>query len=424
MTIQIPPSHLPRAVVIGGGFGGIEFCKRLDTSKFQLVLFDRNNFHTFQPLLYQVATAGLEPSSIAGPLRKLFEGKQNFYFRMGEVMKIHPEKNCVETSLGNISYDYLVIATGTKTSFFGHDENYKEVFPLKELPHSLSLRNSILRDLEEALLAQEPIERQRLMDVAIVGAGPTGVEVAGAISELRKHVLPRDYPELDFSQMNIYLIEGTGRVLSAMSGKSSEDALVVLNQMGIKVILNKRVVKHDGADATLDDGTVIPCKTLVWAAGVTGSMIDGLSAKATGRGNRIIVNEFNQAQGSANIFAIGDIALMQTAETPHGHPQLAPVAMQQGVLLAKNLERLVAKGKMQPFKYLDKGTMATIGRNKAVVDLPGNIHLKGFIAWLAWMALHLIQLIGFRSRLVVLINWIWNYITYDRSIRLILKAKK
>jgi len=424
MIIQIPPANLPRIAVIGGGFAGIEFCKQLDTSKFQLVLFDRNNFHTFQPLLYQVATAGLEPSSIAGPLRKLFEKKKNFYFRMGEVLRIHPEKNCAETSLGNINYDYLVIATGTKTSFFGHDENYKEVFPLKELPHSLSLRNGILRDLEEALLVQQPAERQRLMNVVVAGAGPTGVEVAGALSELRKHVLPRDYPELDFSQMNIYLIEGTGRVLSAMSEKSSEDALLALEQMGIEVILNMRVVKHDGVDATLDDGTAIPCRTLVWAAGVTGSLIPGLPTDATGRGNRIVVNEFNQVKDCPNIFAIGDIAVMKLPDAPNGHPQLAPVAMQQGVLLAKNLERLVAKEKLKPFKYSDKGTMATIGRNKAVVDLPGNIHLKGFLAWLAWMALHLIQLIGFRSRLIVLINWIWSYITYDRSIRLILKAKK
>lgn len=424
MKILIPETNLPRVVVIGGGFGGIEFCKRLDTSKFQVVLFDRNNFHTFQPLLYQVATAGLEPSSIAGPLRKLFEGKKNFYFRMGEVLRIHHEKNCIETSLGNINYDYLVIATGTKTSFFGHDENYKEVFPLKELPHSLSLRNGILRDLEEALLVQDASERQRLMNVVIVGAGPTGVEVAGALSELRKHVLPRDYPELDFTQMSICLIEGANHVLSAMSQKSSEDALDALQRMDIKVILSKRVVKHDGRDATLDDGTVIPCKTLVWAAGVTGCMIDGLRSDIVGRGNRVMVNEFNQVHGHENIFAIGDVALMQTPEAPHGHPQLAPVAMQQGVLLARNLERHVGKEKMQPFKYLDKGTMATIGRNKAVVDLPGNIHLKGFLAWLAWMALHLIQLIGFRSRLVVLINWVWNYITYDRSIRLILKAKK
>ncbi len=424
MPIQIPASPLLRVIVIGGGFGGIEFCKHLDTTKFQLVLIDRYNFHTFQPLLYQVATAGLEPSSIAGPLRKLFERKSNFYFRMGEVQKIHPEKNCISTSLGDITYDHLVIASGTKTSFFGHDENYREVFPLKQLPHALSLRNSILRNLEEALLTDDPIEKQRLMNIVIVGAGPTGVEVAGALSELRKHVLPKDYPELNFNDMKIYLIEGVDRVLAAMSPESSSDALEALKVMEIEVMMSRRVVKHDGKEVTLNDGTVIPCKTLVWAAGVTGSLIGGLPDSVVAKGNRFQVNEFNQVKGFENIFAIGDIASMTDKENPNGHPQLAPVAMQQGKLLAQNLMRIAIDKNMQPFKYSDKGTMATIGRNKAVADLPGNIHLKGFIAWLAWMGLHLIQLIGFRSRVVVLINWIWNYITYDRSIRLILKAKK
>lgn len=422
--MHIPESGIPRMVVIGGGFGGIEFCKKLDTRRFQLVLIDRCNFHTFQPLLYQVATAGLEPSSIAGPLRKLFENKKNFYFRMGEVTRIYPEKNCIQTSLGEIRYDYLVIACGTKASFFGRDENYKEAFPLKHLPHALSLRNSILYNLEQALLTDDIDEKQKLMNIAIAGGGPTGVEVAGALSELRRHVLPRDYPELDFRQMKIFLIEGVNRLLSAMSEKSSHDALASLRKMGIEVILNKRVISHDGEEAVLDDGTVIPCRTLVWAAGVTGSMIDGLSASATGKGDRLVVNEFNRVAGYENIFAIGDIALMQTAGDATGHPQLAPVAMQQGRLLAANLRRLAAKKKMRPFIYRDKGTMATIGRNKAVADFPGGIHFRGFIAWLVWLFVHLLQIIGFRNRLVILINWIWNYLTYDRSIRLILKAWK
>ncbi|HXH20031.1 MAG TPA: FAD-dependent oxidoreductase, partial [Chitinophagales bacterium] len=305
MSLHIPDTSLSRVIVIGGGFGGIEFCKHLDTRKFQLVLFDRYNFHTFQPLLYQVATAGLEPSSIAGPLRKLFVSKKNFYFRMGEVTRIIPEKNCIQTSLGEIRYDYLVIASGTKTGFFGHDENYREVFPLKNLPQALSMRNTILRNFESALLVDDEDEKQKLLNFVIVGGGPTGVEVAGALSELQKHVLPKDYPELDFRQMRIYLIEGVDRVLSAMSEKSSRDALDALKKMGVQVILNKLVVKHDGEKAKLNDRTEIPCKTLVWAAGVTGDLITGLPASAVGKGNRFVVNEFNQVKGYENIFAIG-----------------------------------------------------------------------------------------------------------------------
>lgn len=423
-SIHIPATSLKRIVVIGGGFGGIEFCKKIDARKYQVVLIDKYNYHTFQPLLYQVATAGLEPSSIAGPLRKLFEGKQNFYFRMGEVNKIHPEKKCITTSLGDLAYDYLIIATGTKASYFGKEENYKHSFPLKHLPQALDLRNTILRGMEDALLVDDPKEKQKLLNIVIVGGGPTGVEVAGALSELRTHVLPKDYPELDFSLMQIYLIEGTDRLLSAMTGKSSQHALESLQKMHIHIALNKRVLKHENDEATLSDGTVIPCKILVWAAGVTGSVIEGLPQSSITRSNRFIVNELLEVNGLKNIFAIGDIAFVQTKENSDGHPQLAPVAMQQGVLLAENLNRIAEKKQPKPFHYNDKGSMATIGRNKAVVDLPGNLHFKGFIAWLVWMGVHLISIIGFRNRVIVLLNWIWNYLTYDRSIRLILKARK
>ncbi|MDZ4845161.1 MAG: NAD(P)/FAD-dependent oxidoreductase [Chitinophagales bacterium] len=420
-SIHIPSTSLQRIVVIGGGFGGIEFCKAIDSEKFQVVLIDKYNYHTFQPLLYQVATAGLEPSSIAGPLRKLFEGKKNFYFRMGEVNKIHPEKNCITTSLGDLTYNYLVIATGTKASYFGKEENYKHSFPLKYLPHALDLRNTILRGMEEALLVDDPKEKQKLLNIVIVGGGPTGVEVAGALSELRKHVLPKDYPELDFKLMQIYLIEGTDRLLGAMTQKSSQDAFDALQKMNIHIKLNKLVLQHDGEEATLSDGTIIPCKILVWAAGVTGSLIEGLPSEAITKSNRFVVNEFLQVKGSKNIFALGDIAFMQTPGNADGHPQLAPVAIQQGILLAENLNR---KGKPVSFHYTNKGVMATIGRNKAVADLSGNIHFKGFIAWMMWLVVHILLIIGFRNRLVILLNWIWNYLTYDRSIRLILKARK
>ena len=423
-SIHIPATSLPRVVVIGGGFGGIEFCKKIDSEKFQVALIDKYNYHTFQPLLYQVATAGLEPSSIAGPLRKLFEGKKNFYFRMGEVNQIHPEKNCITTSLGDLAYDYLIIATGTKASYFGKEENYKNSFPLKHLPQALDLRNTILRNMEDALLVDDPKEKQKLLNIVIVGGGPTGVEVAGALSELRKHVLPKDYPELDFSLMQIYLIEGTDRLLNAMTDTSSRDAFDALQKMKIHIELNKRVLKHENDEATLSDGTVLPCKILVWAAGVTGSMIEGLPPNCITKSNRFIVNEFLEVDGCKNIFAIGDIAFMRTTEIADGHPQLAPVAMQQGILLAENLNRVAEKKQPKPFHYNDKGSMATIGRNKAVVDFPGNVHFKGFFAWLVWMGVHLISIIGFRNRAIVLLNWIWNYLTYDRSIRLILKARK
>lgn len=424
LSIHIPDTSLPRVLVIGGGFGGIEFCKRLDTNKFQLVLFDKYNYHTFQPLLYQVATAGLEPSSIAGPLRKLFEKKKNFYFRMGEALRVNPEKKCLITSLGEIRYDYLVIASGTKTSYFGHEENYRNSLPLKHLPQALDLRNTILRNFEDALLVADAQEKQKLLSIVIAGGGPTGVEVAGALSELRKHVLPKDYPELDFTQMQIYLIEGAARLLGGMSGKSSRDALEALRKMNIHVLLDKRVLKYENDCATLSDGTVIPCKTLVWAAGVTGSAIEGLPADVVTRGNRFLVNEFLEINKCKNIFAIGDVAAMVSEEFPAGHPQLAPVAMQQGDLLAGNLARMLSKKPAKPFRYTDKGSMATIGRNKAVVDLPGQWHFKGFLAWAMWLLVHILQIIGFRNRLVILLNWTWNYFTYDRSIRLILKARK
>lgn len=423
-SIHIPAVSLPRVVVIGGGFGGIEFCKKIDSEKYQVVLIDKYNFHTFQPLLYQVATAGLEASSIAGPLRKLFEGKKNFYFRMGEVTRIHPEKNCVSTSLGELPYDYLVLATGTKASYFGKDELYKHSFPLKHLPQALDLRNTLLRDLEDALLTDDIREKQKLLNTVIVGGGPTGVEVAGALSELRKHVLPKDYPELDFSLMQIYLIEGADRLLNAMSKKSSHNAFDALQRMHVHIELNKRVLKHENNEAYLSDGSIIPCKTLVWAAGVTGSMIEGLPLASITKSNRVVVNELLEATCCKQIFAIGDIACLQTQENQNGHPQLAPVAIQQGILLAENLNRKADGKKLKPFQYIDKGSMATIGRNKAVVDFPGNIHFKGLLAWLIWMGVHLISIIGFRNRTMVLLNWIWNYLTYDRSIRLILKARK
>lgn len=420
IAINIPDTKLPRVVVIGGGFAGLTFCTQLDTNKYQVVLLDRYNFHTFQPLLYQVATSGLEPSAIAGPLRKLFKNKKNFYFRMGEVNSITLDKARIQTTLGDLKYDYLVIANGAKTNYFGHEDNYKGAFPLKQLNQALELRNSTLKCFEEALLVKNEEDKKALLTFTVVGGGPTGVEMAGAFSELKNNVLPKDYPEIDFNQMKVHLIEGSPRLLNGMSDKSHENAMEALQKMGVNVLLNTRVQSYKDAKLLLSDGSEINSKTLVWAAGVTGNVIPGLESEVVQPSNRIPVDTHNRLKNYKNVFALGDIAIMSTEVFPKGHPQLAPVAIQQARLLAKNLN----KDQWKPFKYLDKGSMATIGRNRAVVDLPGKVHFKGIFAWFVWMFVHLMSIIGFRNRMIVLFNWVWNYFTYDRSIRLILRALK
>jgi NADH dehydrogenase len=421
VAMHIPELNIPRVVIIGGGFAGLNLAKRLLGKGLQIVMLDRYNYHTFQPLLYQVATAGLEPDSIAGPLRKLFKEEENFFFRLAIVQRIIPESSTIETSIGNLTYDYLVIATGAKTNYFGNEKIANSVFPMKQLPQALDLRSHILQNFEKATLVKDYDEKQSLMDFIIVGGGPTGVELAGALGELKLHVLPLDYPELDFRQMDIHLIDGNDRLLKGMSEVASRKALKYLERFSVNVWLNTTVTDYDGREVTLSNGKKLVSRTVIWAAGITGNLIEGIPKEAITRGNRILTNEYNQVIGFENIFAIGDIAFVKSEKYPNGHPQVAQVAIQQGKTLAKNLVSMIKKkGKMKPFAYKDLGSMATVGRNRAVVDLP-KWKFQGMFAWFVWLFVHLIAIVGFRNKIVILLNWFWNYFTYDRATRLIIR---
>lgn len=420
LHLDIPQTQKKRVVIIGGGFAGIQIAKGLKGHGFQVVLLDRNNYHTFQPLLYQVATAGLEPDSIAGALRQLFNNYPDFYFRMAKVTEIQPEEQKINTLIGDLYYDYLVIANGSKTNYFGNQEMFNLTFPLKQIPQALNLRSQMLQNFEQTVLTRDPLEKDKLTNFVVVGGGPTGVEVSGALGELKKHVLPKDYPDIDFNIMNLHLVDAGPRLLAGMSEKASAKALKYLDAFDVKVKLNTFVKNYDGEAVTLSDGTVIPAKTVVWAAGVKGNIIDGIPESSLERG-RILVDDFSAVKGIKNMFALGDIAFMKTDRYPNGQPMLAPVAIQQGKLLARNLIRQSKNEAMKPFDYVDKGSMATVGRNKAVVDMP-KFTFGGFPAWLVWMFVHLLSIIGFRNRLVVFSNWVWNYFTYDRGTRLIIRT--
>ncbi len=420
LHLEIPRSEKPRLVIIGGGFAGIQLVKSLKNSDYQIVLLDRHNYHTFQPLLYQVATAGLEPDSIAGALRQLFEKHKDFYFRMARVTGIDTDQKLVRTLVGDLKYDRLVIANGSKTNYFGDQDMYEKTFPMKQIPQALNLRSHMLQNFEQTVLAPDPEEQNRLTNFVIVGGGPTGVEVAGALGELKKHVLPKDYPDIDFDIMNLHLVDAGPRLLAGMSEKAGAKAGEYLKKFDVDVRLNTRLESYDGRDVVLTDGTSIPAKTVIWAAGVTGNIFDGLPKESI-KGGRIAVDEFNIVQGLESVYAIGDIAGMFTEKTPKGHPMIAPVAMQQATNLAKNFKREKNKQSLKPFKYVDKGSMATVGRNKAVVDLP-KFHFGGLFAWMVWMFVHLMSIVGFRNRLVILANWVWNYLTYDRGTRLIIRT--
>ncbi|CAM3378848.1 NAD(P)/FAD-dependent oxidoreductase [Aequorivita lipolytica] len=422
--MNIPETSLPRIIVIGGGFAGISFIKKLQKEKVQIILFDRHNYHTFQPLLYQVSTAGLEPDSIAYPLRKIFRTKMDFHFRMGEVENIDTENNTISSSIGNLKFDYLVIATGTRTNFFGNENIAENSMPMKTIPQALNIRSLMLQNIEKADITTDETERKRLLNFVIAGAGPTGVELAGALAEFRKGILEHDYPELEEEEMNVHLIEGLDRVLPPMSEKASEKAQKFLEKLGVQIHLETFISDYDGKTVTTRDGQKFETATFIWAAGVTGAPIKGISGDAlVEKANRYKVDECNKILGFENIYALGDIAMMQTEEFPKGHPQVAQPAIQQGKHLGKNFRRMLKGDKMEPFEYFDKGTMATVGRNKAVVDI-GKLHFGGAIAWFLWMFVHLWFLVGFRNRVVTFFNWTYSYINYDRAARLIIRPFK
>lgn len=423
MSLNIPDTKQKRMVVIGAGFAGLKLVRSLQGSPFQIILIDRNNFHQFQPLFYQVATAGLEPSAISFPLRKIFQKRKNLHIRLTEVVQIDTENKVIKTLLGDLRYDVLVLATGATTNFFGMQQIAEASLPMKTVGEALNLRNTILKNYEAALTCDSINEMESLLSIVIVGGGPTGVELAGALAEMRTYVLPKDYPELNFREMKIYLVEASSKLLSSMSEKASLGAYNFLEKLGVQIYTGVQVTGYQNDQVLLHNGEHLNAHTLIWAAGVRGEYMEGISEAHAGRGSRIIVNEFNQVIGLDSVYAIGDIALMMSDAYPNGHPQVAQVAIQQAAALARNLTSRQKNNNWKAFHYLDKGAMATIGRNKAVVDLPA-IRFKGFFAWIIWMFVHLMSIVGTKNRLLIFINWLWNYLTYDQSLRLIIKPGK
>lgn len=422
--ICLPAIESPRIVVIGAGFAGLNLIKKLKDKSVQVILLDKNNFHQFQPLLYQVAIAGLEPDSIVSPIRKIFQGYKNLTFRMAEVQKIETKNQRVVTDIGFVTYDYLVIATGSTSNYYGLNQIENNSVGLKDIRDALDIRSWVLQNLEKAVITCSRREKDALTNFVIVGGGPAGVELAGALAEFKRYLLQKDYPEIAKEWMKIYLLEAGERLLSAMSMNSSIHARDVLEKLEVEVRLNTAVKNYDGSMVTLANQESLYAKTLVWTAGVQGNYPSGLPESNIVKGNRFKVNAYNQVEGFKNIFAIGDVASMISVEYPKGHPMLAPVAIQQGNLLAKNLLHLISNGNFkEPFQYQDKGSMATIGKNRAVAEI-GNHQLKGWFAWVMWSTVHLFSISGFKNRLMIGINWMMRYLTYEKANRLIIRKFK
>lgn len=419
MLLSRSERSFPRVIIIGGGFGGVEVAKNLKDKEVEVLLIDRNNFHTFQPLMYQVATGTLAADSISFPLRKMFKNQHNFKFRMAEVLSIDSVKKEVHTSVGTYDYDYLVIASGATSNFFGNKEVEKNSLPMKSIKEALNIRSYVLQNLEKAVLLKNASERAPYLTFVVVGGGPTGVELSGAIAEIQLHVLKKDYPELSVNEMKVYLVEGTGKVLGALSEKSQRDAEKYLKELGVNVLLNTQVTGYDGDIITFNNGESIKTKTVIWGAGVRGQFPEGIDASLIERGNRIRTNGQCQIESMDGVYAIGDVAAMITEDTPRGLPGVAPVAQQQGAYVAKHISSIIEnKPNTENFKYFDKGSMATIGRSRAVVDI-GKFHMSGFLAWLTWMFVHLVSIFGFRNKLVTFVNWSIKFLTKNSGVRLI-----
>lgn len=419
MLLDRPERKFPRVIIIGGGFGGVEAARQLKDKEVEVLLIDRNNFHTFQPLMYQVATGTLAADAISFPLRKMFKSQSNFRFRMGEVLSIDSNEKIVKTSVGDYDYDYLIIATGATSNFFGNKGVESHALPMKSIQEALHIRSYVLQNLEAAVLLDNPKDRAPYLNFVVVGGGPTGVELSGAIAEIQLHMLKKDYPEISPEEMNVYLIEGTGKILAALSEKSSKNAAKYLKELGVNIKLETQVTGYDGEVITFSNGDSIVTKTVIWGAGVMGQFPAGISADIIERGNRIRIDAQCRVEGLESVYAIGDVSAMITKDLPRGLPGVAPAAQQQGAYVAKHLLANMNQQEVADFSYFDKGSMATVGRNRAVVDM-GKIHLNGFFAWLTWMFVHLVSIFGFRNKLVTFVNWSTKFFTKNSGIRLII----
>lgn len=427
MSINIQRNQKKRVVIVGGGLGGLRLAEDLCGSGMQVVLIDKNNFHQFPPLIYQIASAGIDPSSISFPFRQIFRKRKDFYFRMAEARMVDSEKKILQTSIGKIDYDYLVLAAGATTNFFGNKNIEEWAIPMKTVPEAMGLRNALLSNFERALTCATEEERQELLNVVIVGGGATGVEIAGALAEMRRYVIPYDYPDMDSSLMHIYLIEAGDRLLAGLSQESSQKAYEFLKSMGVDIQFGKMVTDYRDHKVVMKDGTEIPTRTFLWVSGIRANAMPGIDESHLGRGFRFKVDEYNRIPGVEDVFAIGDQCLQTSdAAYPNGHPQVAQVAIQQAKNLAKNL-KLINQGadssELTAFRYKNLGSMATIGRNKAVVEI-GKFRSQGFFAWVLWLVVHLRSILGVKNKMMVLLNWLWKYVSYNDSIRMITYATK